>query len=146
MVDLVGCASVEGLIGTVVVVPNHKERQFSTKILSAVRDQQLPSALALDRSDHPLDHGDATVLAHGTESRVNSPTRAPCPEALIDELAALIDNEMSRLRSGLPQGSSEKRSDCRGRRLLLEHGEPHNMPGVVINGDRDPPAERPALR
>ena len=105
------------------VVPDHEERQLTPKLIALIRNNQLSRALALDRSNQPLDDGDAPVLANRTEPLADAAATAPCSEFAIGELRALIRDEMSRLDFGSPHGSSEEGPDCRGRRLMLEDGE-----------------------
>ena len=114
MVDLVGRATVENLVGTMPVVPDHEEKQLTPEVITPIRDHQLSSALALDRSDQPFDHGDAAVLAHGPESLTDAAATAPFPKASVGKLDALVRDEMPWLGCGSSQGMSEERPDRRG--------------------------------
>ena len=65
--------------------------------------------------------------------------------ACIPELLPLVRDEVPGIRSGLPYGMPKESSDCERSGLLVEHGEAHEPAGVVIDCDRQPPAERPLL-
>ena len=145
-VDLVRRRTIESVVRSVPVVPLREQRQLSVKDVALVGEQQLPRALVLDRANQPFDNSDAAVLADRPEALTNPAATAPFPKRLVAELLALVSDEMSGYGSGLPNGSAEKRPDRHRVRLLVEHGEAHDPTRVVIDGDGNPPAERPALR
>ena len=93
------------------VVPADIQRQLAAKCLTLVGDQQPTRALVLDRSDQPLDHSDAAVLAHRAEALLNAAATAPSPESIVGELDALVGDEMAWLTDGQPQGSFQRGPD-----------------------------------
>ena len=67
-VDLIRGYGVEGVARPVPVVPVNIQRQFPAQGGALVGDQQASRLLGLQRPDEPLDHGDAAVLADGSEA------------------------------------------------------------------------------
>ncbi len=105
---------------------------------------QCERVVVLDRSDQPLDHGDAAVLTNSAEALLYTPAAAPSPESFIRELDALVGDQMQ-WQAELPaQRSSQNGPDRSGRWLLLEHGKSHDPPrvGAVRRLVQLPPAAR----
>ncbi len=144
-VGLLRSCATQRLVRPVAVVPVDVQRQLAAEGVTLVRDQQPTRALVLDRSDQPLDHGDAAVLADCTKALLYTPAAAPSPESFVRELGALVGDQMPRQSERPAQGSSQNGSDRSGRWLLLEHGKSHDPPREVIGDDGDPPAEWPPL-
>ena len=144
--DLVGRAIPEMFVRPMLVVPTDVERQLLPEPLPVKRNEhQLPCALGLDRSYQPLDHGDAAMLAHGTEPLTDSAATAPPAKPVVHELAALVGDQVPRCGSGLADRPPQKRPDLHRRRRPIEDREAHDSSRVVIDGDGQPPAERPAV-
>jgi len=67
----------------------------SERTAGQAADGQQPRALVLHRSDEPLDHRDAAVLADGSESLLDAATTTPPAELLLRELNAVVGDEVS---------------------------------------------------
>jgi len=61
-IDVHGNASTQPLMGSVLVVPVHEERQFLTHGLWVERDEDAAGAFMFHGADDTFDHGDAAVL------------------------------------------------------------------------------------
>ena len=145
-VDFIGSSAVQPRVWPIPVVPGDEERQLLAKRVSAARDEYPSRALVLHRENEPFDHGDTAVLPHRTESLTDAFATTPLSESNRDELLAVIGDQVLRVGSGLPNHTTEKHGDGRGRRTLVEHGDPHDATREVIHRHGDPPAERPSLR
>jgi len=63
-----GYASTQPLMGSVLVVPVHEERQFFTHGLWVEGDEDTAGAFMFHGADDTFDHSDAAVLTDGAES------------------------------------------------------------------------------
>jgi len=128
------------------VVPADVQRQLALESRPAVRNKQPSRALVLQGADHSLDDRDTAVLADGSESLADASSSAPPSKPLVAELVALVGDQVAGAGPSLADGSAEERPDRDGSRLLVGDSNAHDSPRVVIDDDRDPPTERPALR
>jgi hypothetical protein len=91
MVDLVGGRASEPGMWPMPVVPRDVDPEVLLEAGKPIRNRDEPArALALDRPDAALDHGEASVLADGPEALADSPATTPAPEFPSDELPAVI--------------------------------------------------------
>src|SRR5712691_4602972 len=145
--DLVGSGGAETGVRALGVVPGEVEGQFLLHGVETVRDRdEAMCALVLDGSDAALDHGEASVLADGAEPLLDAATATPALEFPGDELAAVVGDEVPRLHPRPPEESIEKSPHGRRGGLPREDSEAHDAPRAVVDGNREPPAERPDLR
>ncbi len=125
VVELVGCGSVEARVRPVAVVPGEVEGQFLPHGSEAVRDQnQSPGALVLDGADAALDHGDAAVLADGTEALADLATVTPALEVPGGELVAAVGDKVTGLMADAPEEALQKYPNGRGGGLATEDTNP----------------------
>jgi len=110
---------------SVLVVPLCEVGQLATNIILAVRDQKLPGALTLNRAHQSFDYCDAAVLADRSEPLPDHLPFAPCLEASVCELFALVGNEVFWNGPGRFQGPAQERPNLRRSRLLLVDGGTH---------------------
>src|SRR6266581_1575857 len=90
VIDLVGGGAAKPNGRPVAIIPGEIQRQLVLERGEAERDQgQTPRAFGLDGSDAPLNHRQAPVLPHRSETMANAVTATPPPESLRDELSAL---------------------------------------------------------
>jgi len=75
--DLEWCQAVQGLMRTMLVVPGHVVRQLQSHRVDAEWHENLASALRLHRSNEPLDHRDAALLADRAEPGSDAPLATP---------------------------------------------------------------------
>jgi hypothetical protein len=93
-VDLVGRTGAETRVRPFRVVPGDVVIELAGERCPRQRDdRQEPRALFLQRSDVPLDDGEAAVLADRPESLLDAVAAAPCAELLCRELRAVVDDE-----------------------------------------------------
>jgi hypothetical protein len=78
------------------VEPGSVPVEFSPERVALEGDQDRPRALALQRSDAPLDDGEAAMLAYGTESFLDASTATPSRERGRGELRAVVGDQVSR--------------------------------------------------
>jgi len=110
-VDLVRRRAIESVVRSVLVVPVGEEHQLPAKSVTLVGDQQSPRTLALQRTNETFDHGDAAILADGSEALPDAPAGAPPPEALVGELPPVIADEVLRRGPCSPGRTTEKAPD-----------------------------------
>ena len=145
-VDFIGRSTVQPRVWPIPVVPVDEQQQLLAKGVSAAGDHDPPCAIVLHGANGPFDDGDAAVLANRSEVLKDVSTTTPLSESNRDELLAVIGDQVLRRGSGLPNHTTEKHGDGRGRRRLVEHDDPHDATREVIHRHGDPPAERPSLR
>ena len=75
-VDLLRRRAVQDLMRPMAVEPIDVQRQLAAEDVTLVGDEQPTSALVLDRSNQPFDHGDAAVLADSAEALLNAAATA----------------------------------------------------------------------
>jgi len=95
-VHLVGCAGTDPRVRSLGVVPGDVLVELATECGARHgHDGQEPRALVFQRTDEPLDHGEAAVLADGAESLLDAATAAPRVEVLRRELRAVVRDEVA---------------------------------------------------
>ena len=146
VIDLIGRASLESCMRPVSVIPGDVQRDLPLRRSAIVGNKQSTGTLHLHRPDEALDHGDASMLANNTEALRDAATVAPSPESTTSELLTPVGHKMPRRDLGLTNRALSERAHRLGGRLLREGLEADDPPGVVIDCDREPPAEGPALR
>ena len=119
-VDLVGGADAEGRVRAVDVVPGQEERDFPTEGGIPEGDEDPPHGLVLQRSDKPLDNGDASMAPNRTESQLEAAFLRPSMKGVCVELRAAIDDEVLGSRLGGPDRAIEESLDSGRGRLLAE--------------------------
>jgi len=145
-VDLVRGACPEPTVRPLRVVPGDVVIELATERgLRQGHDRQQPRALVLHRLDESLDDGEAAVLPDGAESLLDAATAAPRDERVGGELRTVIGDEVAGPMADLPAESVQEGRHLAGGRLLLEVRGSHGTSRKVIDDDRDPPTERPAL-
>jgi hypothetical protein len=121
-----------------IVVPARIAKEFLPYRFDGHRNEELPKALLLHRSDESLDDGEAGRLAEKPESDSYSAPLTPPLVRSADELPSL--------RPLVAYRSAEKRLHLLGRRDSRKHCEADEAAGDLVNDDGHPPAEGPALR
>lgn len=129
----------------VLIVPIRIHREFTAELPLSKRHQDEIHAFGFQVSDEPLHHGDAASLAHGTETRLNSFPPASFLEAHAPELFPFVADQVFRvnpdsLGHAIKQGLHRRRG-----KALFEHPNFQDTPGVMVQNDHHPPAERLVL-
>jgi hypothetical protein len=130
----------------VLVVPSDVFADLALELTEPKREEQQPDALILQRPDEPLDDGEAAVLPDGPESLADPLAATPRLELLRRELRPVVRDQVIRPTASATADALEETRDVTGCGLLSEYRDPHHLPGEVIDDDRDPSAEGPALR
>jgi hypothetical protein len=86
------------------------------------------------------------VLSDRTEALSDVSTTTPPSKPTTSKLLPLIRDELSRHGAAVADRATKKCSHCCGVGLLSEYGEVYDPSREVINGEREPPTEGPALR
>ena len=128
------------------VVPVELKGEFVTHGVETQRDDYPAGALVLDRSDQPLDHSEAAVLAHRAEAWADTPPSAPLLERVTPKLPSLVADDVPRWVTSLADGAIQKSLDLHRCWTAKKDGEADHGSREVIDGDGDPPAEGPGLR
>ena len=145
VVDLVGSPGAESRVRSLRVVPSDVVVELASECSPGQRhDGQQARALVLQRSDVPFDDGQAPVFADSAESLLDAVTTAPGVELLCRELRAVVGDQVCWPAPDSSTRSPEEVRNLPGGWLFLEVRGPDGSPGEVIDGDGDPPAERPA--
>jgi hypothetical protein len=97
-------------------------------------------------SDASFDDCQASVLIDGSESMLDATPSAPALETLRNELPALVGVQVPRPVAKPPENSVQEYPNCLGGRLTTKGREPHHPARVVIDGNPNPPTERPEVR
>mgnify|MGYP006993421264 CR=1 FL=1 len=130
----------------VAVVPGEVKDQILPESRETERDQdQPPGALGLEGPDAPLDYREASILADGSKSVLNTPPTAPAVESLGGELNALVGDQVPGLLAHPPENPLQKSPNLLRGRLSAVNRKSHHPPREMIDGKRDPPAEGPCL-
>lgn len=129
----------------ILVVPADEVNQLAAEGIALVGHEQQSGALILERADEPLDDRYAPILTDCAESLPDTSTTAPLSEPEIDELPAVVGDEVSWDGPHLLDGPAEERSHLNRGRHVRECGDADRTTGIVIDDDSDPPAERPLL-
>ncbi len=117
------------------VVPTHEEHKLLAEPIPSERNLDSPSALALHRSEEPLDDRDAPMLADGAVAHLDPPPPTPLPEALTEEHRFLVADEMTGRSSDLCDRLAQERPQGPGIRLLLEDHEENNLGCTFFNSN-----------
>jgi len=110
------------------VVPARSRVDVFAHLPEVQRNQQASEALILERPDESLDYGDAAVLTHGAESRLDLAASAPTLERLAPELRSLVADEVLGLGLVVADRLGKKGADLVTVRLLREDGDAHDIP------------------
>ena len=132
-VDLVRRAYTETGVWSVFVVPVDEVKQLAPEDVALVGDQHAARALALHRTNEPLDHRDASVLTNRAEPLLDASTATPPTEPGVGELRSLVRDQVSWGSSCVLDGAAEEPTDLDGRRHQREHGDAHGAAGIVID-------------
>ena len=127
------------------VVPDTKARQLVPHFLTVQGNEGGPTAVGLHRQDESFDQRDATVLSDCAVTRLDAPALTPAFEPPTPELCSLVADQILRGICTV-HGRTEKGPDLLTGRLRPKDGNTHATPRVVVQCDRNPPAERPTLR
>jgi hypothetical protein len=130
----------------VLVIPNKEATKLTAEILSAKRNLDSASAVVFHCEDESLHDGDTSVRADGAEPRLDSFAATPSFVPLAPELLAFVADDVFGRLFHPANGTSEERSNGGRLRYLRKNGEAHETSRIVVDGHRDPPAERPLLR
>ena len=96
----------------------------------------------LHRPDEPFNEGDTAVLADGAETRSDVVAFAPAPVSLRGkELPAFVADQVRRLRFCVGNRPSQDSPQVDGRGRRTEERKPEGPTGVMIQNNRQPPAE-----
>lgn len=146
-VDLVGRSRAESRMRPLDVVPSDVVFELAPERSSRQgHDRQKPRALVFQRADEPLNDGEAAVLADGAEALLDAVTTTPGPKRVRGELRSVVGHDVAGPATEGAAYASKPPRDIRRGRFLLEVRGPHRAAGEMIDDDRHPPAERPALR
>ncbi len=94
LVHFVGSAASKRHVRTQFVVPELEVLQFLAHLLAADGDQDNSRTERLHGQDETLHHGNAAVLAHGSEPRLDASAFAPTLEAATPELRPLVADQV----------------------------------------------------
>src|SRR5665213_306406 len=101
----------------------------------------------LQRTDCSFQNRNSAVLADRAKPRLDVLLFAP---ALVTrggpKLTTFIANQVFGWHPRSVNHPSQKRPHLDRCRRTPEHGEPHDPPRMMVEHERQPPAERPALR
>ena len=143
-----GDSSTEGLMWTILIVPVHEERNFSSDTILTQRNDYASGAFVFYGPHQPFNNGDASILSNGSEALFDASWfgTAPRSEIFRDKLTPLVGDEMSGRTSHRMNGVGHERNNFIRSRLFLEHGEANDRTGEMVNYHNDPPTEWPNLR
>ncbi len=143
-----GDSSTEGLMWTMLIVPVHEERNFSSDTILTQRNDYASGAFVFYGPHQPFNNGDASILSNGSEALFDASWfgTAPRSELFRCELTSLVGDEMSGRTSHRMNGVGHERNNFIRGRLFLEHGEANDRTGEMVNHHNDPPTEWPHLR
>ena len=123
VMDLVGGATIERGMWSVLVIPVHEQFEFVLESCLAHRDQRTACSLTFHRPDETLEDRDAAVLPDSAKPWLDRPTTAPGLVAVTPELPSLVTDEVLRRCARESDGSVEKRLDVFRGREITEDGE-----------------------
>jgi hypothetical protein len=107
------------------VVPFQEASEPSPEIPAAKWDVKQTCAFVLQRTNESFNHGNASVLADGTEAGLDLFAFAPALKPIAPELASLVGDDVLGLGTVLLDRAIQKLLNCPGSRLLSEDHEPH---------------------
>src|SRR5262249_15223571 len=95
----------------------------------------------------PLDDGDTAMLANRAKARSDIVPLAPAPVSLGGkELPSLVADQVSWCSACRRNGRSQENAQVDGSWYRAEQSKSECTTGVMVQDDRQPPAERPRLR
>ena len=77
VVDFVGRLAADGHVWSEFIVPFQKPDELTAKVLSALGNQNAPSALIFKHADESFNHSDAAMSADGAEAWLDAAESAP---------------------------------------------------------------------
>jgi hypothetical protein len=125
------------------VVPIDVQRDRPPEGAAILRNQQSPRTLPLHGPDEAHNQSDAPMFADRGEALRDDSTATPPPESTASELFTLIANQVARRDSSFADCALSEGTRRLGGRLLQEGPEADDASGLMIDDDREPPAERP---
>ncbi len=132
-------------MGPMTVVPAHEVRKLPAHRATPERNQDPPRAVVLQRSEEPLDDGDAAMLAHRSVAKPDSTSPTPTSVSSRLEHALLVAQQVARRRADVPDRTTEESAQCSSIGLVGKNHPSLNPPRVVVQNHDNPPTERPLL-
>ena len=130
----------------VAVIPKDDQLHFKLKRAVSQRHTGFGSPVLFQRSPQAFDDRDAASLADGAKALTDVVTSAPLHEAMTAELLALVRDQVSGRCTNLANYLTEETMHLLRGRLSAKAREAQDASRVMIQEDRQPPAERPAQR
>ena len=127
------------------VVPTHENAKFTPHRFTLERNQEVPRTVALQRSEEPLDDGDAAMLAHGSVAKPDSTSPTPTSVSSRLEHALFVAQEVARRRADVPDRTTEESAQRSGIGLVGKNHPSLNSSRVVVECHDNPPTEGPLL-
>jgi hypothetical protein len=145
-VDLVGRRTPQGRVRPGAVIPDPEKLELAVKgAAQEWHDRQGASAVLFQGSYETLQHRDASSLADGPKALADAVTAAATLEGMATKLFAGVADDVLGRSADAHNKPAEKLAELVRGRLLCKDGNGVCAPGIMIQDDGQPPAERPAL-
>src|SRR5262249_40541371 len=144
-IELVRRGTLQGIVRPVVIVPEKEQLQLVLECAAQQRHHgQDSGAAVLQSANETLDDRDASRPAHSAAPMLDAPATTPLPK--LSELSATVSDQMLGRGANAGNYTTKELKHAFGCRLTPKKRTAKRTARKMINHDRQPPAERPALR